>query len=116
MRQLAACSATDTGGFGVRVHAFARVGADRLWNEPAQTHSPVRRWEGGDLQDTAGGLTADGDMRRGRTMTSQPWARFDDLRAGTALAFQSTSRVLVAHRPADVIAVLDEVERATAAG
>ncbi len=45
-----------------------------------------------------------------------PWARFDDLRAGTALAFPTVRRVLAAERAEDVVAVLDEVERATDAG
>jgi para-aminobenzoate synthetase/4-amino-4-deoxychorismate lyase len=42
--------------------------------------------------------------------------RFDDLVAGSALAFSRTDRVLVAREPADVAPVLAEVERATAAG
>ena len=42
--------------------------------------------------------------------------RFDDLRGGTALAFDRPFRVLSAHRPADVLPVLAEVERATEAG
>ncbi len=45
-----------------------------------------------------------------------PWARFDDLRAGTALRCPPPFRVLVASTPADVVPVLTEVERATAAG
>ncbi len=42
--------------------------------------------------------------------------RFDDLVAGSALAFPRAHRVLVAREPADVVPVLAEVERATAAG
>jgi para-aminobenzoate synthetase/4-amino-4-deoxychorismate lyase len=42
--------------------------------------------------------------------------RFDDLAGGTARSFGATSRVLVATRPADVVPVLDEVDRVTAAG
>ncbi|SDE99317.1 para-aminobenzoate synthetase / 4-amino-4-deoxychorismate lyase [Blastococcus aurantiacus] len=42
--------------------------------------------------------------------------RFDDLAAGTALAFPRADRVLVARETADVVPVLAEVERATAAG
>ena len=45
-----------------------------------------------------------------------PWARFDDLQAGTALRCPPPFRVLVASTPADVVPVLTEVERATAAG
>ena len=45
-----------------------------------------------------------------------PWARFDDLRAGTALRFPPPARVLTASSPEDVVPVLAEVERATAAG
>ncbi|GEL20074.1 aminodeoxychorismate synthase component I [Pseudonocardia asaccharolytica] len=45
-----------------------------------------------------------------------PWARFDDLRAGGGLRFARPSRVLVAERPAEILDVLAEVERATAAG
>ena len=45
-----------------------------------------------------------------------PRARFDDLQAGTAFAFPSVRRVLVAERVEDVVAVLAEVERATDAG
>ena len=43
-------------------------------------------------------------------------ARFDDLVGGTALSFTSSSRVLTAERPEDVVPVLAEVERATAGG
>jgi para-aminobenzoate synthetase/4-amino-4-deoxychorismate lyase len=49
-------------------------------------------------------------------VTTGPWARFDDLHAGTALVFPSVDRVLSAERVDDVVAVLAEVERATAAG
>jgi para-aminobenzoate synthetase/4-amino-4-deoxychorismate lyase len=45
-----------------------------------------------------------------------PWARFDDLVAGTALAFHRPSCVLVASDPAEVVPVLAEVERATELG
>ena len=47
---------------------------------------------------------------------SSVWARFDDLLAGTALALPPPSRVLVAQTADDVVPVLAEVERATAAG
>ncbi|MGY1693949.1 aminodeoxychorismate synthase component I [Geodermatophilus sp. SYSU D00814] len=42
--------------------------------------------------------------------------RFDDVAGGTARSFPGTSRVLVATTPADVVPVLAEVDRATAAG
>ncbi len=42
--------------------------------------------------------------------------RFDDLARGTARSFGATSRVLVAATPAEVVPVLDEVDRVTAAG
>jgi para-aminobenzoate synthetase/4-amino-4-deoxychorismate lyase len=45
-----------------------------------------------------------------------PWGRFDDLVRGTALRFDQPFRVLAASEPADVVPVLAEVERATAAG
>ncbi|MGY1634073.1 aminodeoxychorismate synthase component I [Geodermatophilus sp. SYSU D01186] len=45
-----------------------------------------------------------------------PWARFDDLRAGTAVRCPPPHRVLVAERPGEVLDVLAEVERATDAG
>ncbi|MGY1639021.1 aminodeoxychorismate synthase component I [Geodermatophilus sp. SYSU D00742] len=45
-----------------------------------------------------------------------PWARFDDLRAGTAIRCPPPRRVLVAERPEEVLGVLTEVERATDAG
>jgi para-aminobenzoate synthetase/4-amino-4-deoxychorismate lyase len=46
----------------------------------------------------------------------QPWGRFDDLVAGTALRFGSPRRILRAERVEDVVPVLTEVERATTAG
>ena len=49
-------------------------------------------------------------------MTPSPWARFDDLQADTALLFPKALEVLVAKRPADVVAVLQAVERVTDAG
>jgi para-aminobenzoate synthetase/4-amino-4-deoxychorismate lyase len=45
-----------------------------------------------------------------------PWGRFDDLRAGTALAFERPFRLLTATDPADVVPVLAEVDRATRHG
>jgi para-aminobenzoate synthetase / 4-amino-4-deoxychorismate lyase len=45
-----------------------------------------------------------------------PWARFDDLRAGTALRCPAPFRVLTARTSDDVVPVLAEVERATTAG
>jgi para-aminobenzoate synthetase / 4-amino-4-deoxychorismate lyase len=44
------------------------------------------------------------------------WARFDDLHTGTALLFPQVHEVLVANRPADVVPVLQVVQRATDAG
>ncbi len=44
------------------------------------------------------------------------WARFDDLRTGTALGCAAPDRVLVAERRDEVVGVLAEVERATDAG
>ncbi|WP_431874202.1 aminodeoxychorismate synthase component I [Amycolatopsis sacchari] len=44
------------------------------------------------------------------------FARFDDLRAGTAMAFPEIAYDLVAHRPEDVVGVLAELDRATADG
>ena len=44
------------------------------------------------------------------------WGRFDDLRAGTAVACPPPQRVLVAERVEDVAGVLDEVQRATDEG
>ena len=49
-------------------------------------------------------------------MTAGPWARFDDLQAGDAIAFPTVERELVADRAEDVVPVLDEVERACNAG
>ncbi|MCW2582275.1 MAG: pab [Klenkia sp.] len=43
-------------------------------------------------------------------------ARFDDLVAGTGQLFDPPDRVVVAHRPADVVPALAEVEAAVAAG
>ena len=45
-----------------------------------------------------------------------PWARFDDLRTGTALRCPPPSRVLTATRPDDVAGVLQQVHDATEAG
>ncbi len=45
-----------------------------------------------------------------------PWARFDDLVAGTAFTFDRPFRVLAASDPSDVVSVLAEVERATTEG
>ena len=53
-------------------------------------------------------------MSRGRF--GDPWARFDDLRAGTAVRCPPPRRVLVAERPEEVLDVLTEVERATDSG
>ncbi len=44
------------------------------------------------------------------------WARFDDLRAGTALRCPAPDRILVAEHPAEVAGVLAEVQRATDSG
>jgi para-aminobenzoate synthetase/4-amino-4-deoxychorismate lyase len=44
------------------------------------------------------------------------WARFDDLRAGTAIRCPAPDRVLVADHPDEVVGVLAEVERATDSG
>jgi len=49
-------------------------------------------------------------------VTCSPWARFDDLKAGTAYCFPSAQEVLVAHRPDEVAAVLRAVDRVTEAG
>ncbi|MGY1642725.1 aminodeoxychorismate synthase component I [Geodermatophilus sp. SYSU D00703] len=54
-------------------------------------------------------------MSRG-SWPGAPWARFDDLRAGTAVRCPAPRRVLVAERPEQVVDVLAEVERATDAG
>lgn len=56
-----------------------------------------------------GGIGPHGDV-------AGPWARFDDLRAGTALLCPPPSRVLIAATPADVAPVLAEVDRATRRG
>jgi hypothetical protein len=48
--------------------------------------------------------------------TPAAWARFDDLKAGTALLYPPPDRILTAHRPEDVVPVLAEVERTTAVG
>ena len=45
-----------------------------------------------------------------------PWARFDDLRSGTAVVCPPPSDVLVAERPEDVPGVLAEVQRRTDGG
>lgn len=45
-----------------------------------------------------------------------PWARFDDLRSGTALRCPPPDRVLVAERPEEVVDVLAAVQQATDAG
>ena len=45
-----------------------------------------------------------------------PWARFDDLRSGTALHFGAPRRELVAEQPSEVVGVLRQVQRATDAG
>ena len=49
-------------------------------------------------------------------MTSSPRARWDDLRAGRALAFPAPTEVLVAHRAAEVVGVLRAAEEATGKG
>jgi para-aminobenzoate synthetase/4-amino-4-deoxychorismate lyase len=49
-------------------------------------------------------------------LTGSVHGRFDDLAAGSALAFPATDRVLVAREPADVVPLLAEVERATSQG
>ena len=51
-----------------------------------------------------------------RSRPGVPWARFDDLQAGTAVHCPTPHRVLVAERPEQVVGVLAEVERATDAG
>jgi para-aminobenzoate synthetase / 4-amino-4-deoxychorismate lyase len=51
-----------------------------------------------------------------RAQPLQPWARFDDLKTGTAVRCPPPYRVLVAERPDEVVGVLAEVERATDAG
>jgi para-aminobenzoate synthetase/4-amino-4-deoxychorismate lyase len=54
-------------------------------------------------------------IRRSPT-PDRAWGRFDDVAAGTALAFPASSDVLVARRPSEVVPVLTEVERATERG
>ena len=49
-------------------------------------------------------------------MAAQPWARFDDLRAGMALLCPPPRRVLTAVRPDEVAGVLQEVHDATERG
>uniref|UniRef100_UPI0015F1108D chorismate-binding protein n=1 Tax=Pseudonocardia pini TaxID=2758030 RepID=UPI0015F1108D len=48
--------------------------------------------------------------------TPEPWARFDDLVAGTAVRFSGLRQVLMAHRIDQVAPVLDEVDRLTRDG
>jgi len=45
-----------------------------------------------------------------------PWARFDDLRAGTAWRCPPPHRVLATWRLGEVVELLAEVDRRTAAG
>ncbi|TKV56862.1 aminodeoxychorismate synthase component I [Nakamurella flava] len=45
-----------------------------------------------------------------------PWARFDDLRSGTALEFGAPHRELIAEQPSEVVGVLQQVQHATDAG
>ena len=47
---------------------------------------------------------------------SRAWARFDDLVSGSALLCPAPDRVLVAHRPQDVVKVLEQVQYASDAG
>jgi aminodeoxychorismate synthase component I len=49
-------------------------------------------------------------------MALREWARFDDLRAGTALCFPRADHIVAASRPDEVPDVLTEVEHVTAAG
>jgi para-aminobenzoate synthetase/4-amino-4-deoxychorismate lyase len=49
-------------------------------------------------------------------MDGRPWARFDDLDAGTALLCPPPSRILTAVQPDDVAGVLQEVHEATEGG
>jgi para-aminobenzoate synthetase/4-amino-4-deoxychorismate lyase len=49
-------------------------------------------------------------------MDGRPWARFDDLDAGTALLCPPSSRILTAVRPDQVAGVLQEVQDATEEG
>src|ERR1700712_5668151 len=51
----------------------------------------------------------------GRLM-NRPWARFDDLHAGTALLCPPARRVLTASRPVEVADVLQQVHDATEGG
>src|SRR5262249_30034996 len=44
------------------------------------------------------------------------WARFDDMLAGKGTIFTGVHRTLVAHRPDEVVEVLETVERLTDAG
>jgi para-aminobenzoate synthetase/4-amino-4-deoxychorismate lyase len=64
------------------------------------------------LRGRGGAMTG----RHDATGDGRPWARFDDLRAGTALRCPPPFQVLTARTPEDVVPVLAEVERATAAG
>ncbi|SEO45752.1 chorismate-binding protein [Trujillonella endophytica] len=50
------------------------------------------------------------------TAGTRPRARFDDLRAGSAMAFDGVEAELVAVTPDEVAVVLDEVDRVAAAG
>jgi para-aminobenzoate synthetase / 4-amino-4-deoxychorismate lyase len=50
------------------------------------------------------------------TRTPYGWARFDDLRTGTAVRCPAPDRILVAEHVDEVVGVLAEVERATDAG
>jgi para-aminobenzoate synthetase / 4-amino-4-deoxychorismate lyase len=50
------------------------------------------------------------------TRTPYGWARFDDLRTGTAVRCPVPDRILVAEHADEVVGVLAEVERATDAG
>ena len=54
-------------------------------------------------------------MRSGRGPAS-PWARFDDLRAGTAVRCPPPRRLLIAERSDEVLVVLTRAERCTDAG
>ena len=51
-----------------------------------------------------------------RGLMARPWARFDDLRAGTSLRCPPPSRILTATRPDEVAGVLQQVHDATEAG
>lgn len=50
------------------------------------------------------------------TLPRAPWARFDDLADGTAVMFTSPHRVLTAQSDQEVVAVLEEVDKATREG